>query len=106
MAFFGRKMGYSETWHEALSNKKNENPTALLTMAVLAGKGGYFQKLAFGSETSDRTSVELGEMFEGDSADTCPGNFSPNAGRVDGLACGDPSSVFLFCIKIMYTNYL
>ena len=34
----------------------------------------------------------LGEMFEGDFADTCGGKFSLNlmGGRVEGLACTDP----------------
>ena len=34
-----------------------------------------FQKLSFGFETSDMTSEGLGEMFEGDSANTCGGKF-------------------------------
>ena len=34
----------------------------------------------------------LGEMFEGDSADTRPGKFQPMSmgGRAEGLACADP----------------
>ena len=44
-------------------------------MLYLADKGGYFQKFSFNSETSDMTSKGLGEMFEGDSADTVPENF-------------------------------
>jgi hypothetical protein len=32
----------------------------------MGGKGGYFQKLSQGSETSDMTSEGLGEMSEGD----------------------------------------
>ena len=37
------------------------------------------------------TSEWLGEMFEGDSADTCAGKFSlvSMGGRVEGLACAD-----------------
>ena len=37
------------------------------------------------------TSEWLGEMFEGDSADTCAGNFLPVSigGRAEGLACAD-----------------
>ena len=34
-----------------------------------------FQRLSQSSETSDMTSEGLGEMFEGDSEDTCPENF-------------------------------
>ena len=38
------------------------------------------------------TSEGLGEMFEGDSADSCAGKFSlvSMGGRADGLACADP----------------
>ena len=38
------------------------------------------------------TSEGLGEMFEGDSADTCPGNFPLMSigGQAEGLACADP----------------
>ena len=35
------------------------------------------------------TSEGLGEMFEGDSADTCAG---VNWGRAEGLACTDPEA--------------
>ena len=37
------------------------------------------------------TSVGLGEMFEGDSTDTCAGKFSlvSMGGRAEGLACAD-----------------
>ena len=40
------------------------------------------------------TSEGLGEMFEGDSADTCAGKFPPVSmgGRVEGLACADPGA--------------
>ena len=38
------------------------------------------------------TSEGLGEMFEGDSADTCTGKFlhMSMGGRAEGLACADP----------------
>ena len=38
------------------------------------------------------TSEGLGEMFEGDSADTCAGKFPlvSMGGRAEGLACADP----------------
>ena len=38
------------------------------------------------------TSKGLGEMFEGDSADTCVGKFSlvSIGGRAEGLVCADP----------------
>ena len=40
------------------------------------------------------TSEGLGEMFEGDSADTCAGKMSAHVdgGRVEGLACVDPGA--------------
>jgi hypothetical protein len=38
-------------------------------------KGGYFEKLHKGSEFSDTASEGFGEMFEGESADTCTGEF-------------------------------
>ena len=40
------------------------------------------------------TSEGLGEMFEGDSADTCAGNFllMSMGGRAEGLACADPGA--------------
>jgi hypothetical protein len=46
------------------------------TMTYLGGKGGYFEKLSWGSETSGMTSERLGEMFEGDSADMCAVKFT------------------------------
>jgi hypothetical protein len=48
----------------------------------------------YGSETSDMTSEGLGEMFEGDSADTRAGKFPlvSKGGRAEGLACADPGS--------------
>ena len=44
---------------------------------IVWGEGGVgkFQKLSYGSETSDMTSEGLGEMFEGDSADMYAGKF-------------------------------
>ena len=38
------------------------------------------------------TSEGLGEMFEGNSADTCVGHFSLTSmgGRAEGLACANP----------------
>ena len=55
---------------------------------------GKFQKFSLGSETSDMTSEGLGEMFEGDSADTCAGQFPLvlMRGRAEGLACADPGA--------------
>jgi hypothetical protein len=40
------------------------------------------------------TSEGLGEMFEGDSADTCAGKFQlvSMEGRAEGLACADPGA--------------
>ena len=44
-----------------------------------------------GSETSDMTSEGLGELFEGDSADTCAGKFPlvVMGGQAEGPACAD-----------------
>ena len=41
----------------------------------MGGKWGYLKKLFYASETLDMISEGLGEMFEGDSADTCGGKF-------------------------------
>jgi hypothetical protein len=40
------------------------------------------------------TSEGLGELFEGDSADTCAGKFllTPMGGRAEGLVCADPGA--------------
>ena len=40
------------------------------------------------------TSKGLGEMFEGDSGDTCAGKFPlvSMGGRAEGLACADPGA--------------
>ena len=40
------------------------------------------------------TSEGLGEMFEGDSADTCAGKFPLGlmGGRAEGLVCADPGA--------------
>ena len=48
--------------------------------------------MSLGSETSDMTSEGLGEMFEGDSADTCARKLPlmSMGGRAEGLACADP----------------
>ena len=52
------------------------------------------RKVFQGSETSDMNSEGLGEMFEGDSADTCAGKlpFTSMGGRAEGLACADPGA--------------
>ena len=57
------------------STTNNGDPPNPRTIIYLVGQGGYFQKLSYGSETLDMTSEGLGEMFEGDSADTCTGKF-------------------------------
>jgi hypothetical protein len=60
-------------------------------MRFLGGKGGHFEKLSNGSKTSDMTLEGLGEVFEGDSADTCAGKFPlvSMGGRVNGQAWAD-----------------
>ena len=40
-------------------------------MQILGKTGGNFVKLSYGSETLDKTSEGMVEMFEGDFADTC-----------------------------------
>ena len=56
-------------------------PPFPLHCAILGGKGGYFEKLSYGSETWDMTSDGLGEMFKGDFAHTCADKFPA---QVDG----------------------
>ena len=70
---------------------KNQGPSYPCTMTPLGGQGGYFQK---SSKTSDINSEGLGEMFEGDSADTFAGKFllMSMGGRAEGLACADPGA--------------
>jgi hypothetical protein len=71
-----------------------------------------------GSKTSDMTSEGLGEVFEGDSADTCAGKFSlvSMGGRANGQACaeselGPPSAraelvkVFKVLVLTGYSNF-
>ena len=50
-----------------------------------------FEQLEIHLFTSDMTSEGLGEMFKGDSGDTCAGKFPlvSMGGRVEGLACAD-----------------
>ena len=50
--------------------------------------------MSYSSEISDMTSEGLGEMFEGDSADTCTGKILLvlMGGRAEGLACADPGA--------------
>jgi hypothetical protein len=66
-------------------------PPTPRTMRFLGGKGGYFEKLSNGSKTSDMTSEGLGEVFDGDSADTCTEKFPLVSmwGRANGQACAD-----------------
>ena len=58
------------------------------------GLSEVFQKLSQGSETLDMTSEGLGQMFEGDSADTGAGKFPlvSMGDRAEGLACADPGA--------------
>ena len=45
-------------------------------MRFFTRKGGYFEKLCYGSETLNINPEGLGEMFKIDSADTCAENIS------------------------------
>jgi hypothetical protein len=54
--------------------KKSETPLAPWG-GIFRFFCGKFQKLSYGSETLNMTSEGLGEMFEGDSADTCAVKF-------------------------------
>ena len=51
--------------------KKIRTPFPPALSYMWPDKGGDFQKLSYGSETLWLTSGGLGEMFEGDFADTC-----------------------------------
>ena len=70
------------------NQKKIRGPPYPRTMTYLGGQGGYFEKLFEGSETSDMTSEGLGEILEGDSADTCGRKFPlvSMGGRADMLS--------------------
>ena len=59
-------------------------------MLYLGGQRGVFSR----AETSDMTSEGLGEMFEGDSADTSAGKFPlmSMGGRAEGLTCASPGA--------------
>ena len=63
-------------------------------MTLLGRQVGYFQKSSRDSGTSDIASEGLGEMFEGDSEDTCAGKFHlvSMGDRAEGLACADPGA--------------
>ena len=54
-------------------------------------KGGIFKSCP---RVPGMTFEGLGEMFKGDSADTCPGKFplTSMGGRAEGLACADPGA--------------
>ena len=61
------------------------------------------------------TSAWLGEMFEGDSADTCAGRFPlvSMGGRAEGLACADPgartpigaSGILGILVLVLFSSY-
>ena len=53
--------------------QQNWGPSLPLHYDTFGQTGGYYQKLSYDSETLDTTSEGLGEMFEGNSADTCAG---------------------------------
>ena len=61
-------------------------------MVYLGGKGGYFQKLSYGSEASDMTSEGLGEMFEAEVSE--PKNVASAIQRANPILLGerDPNS--------------
>ena len=62
-----------------LTKKEGNNPSKILvtTSGPLRGcfLGEFFFEIFEISETLDMSSKQLGEMFKGDSADTCGGNF-------------------------------
>jgi hypothetical protein len=60
---------------------------------IIPIKRGLFSKVVIGFETLDMTSEGLGEMFEGDYADTGAGKFPLilMGGLAEGVACAaDP----------------
>jgi hypothetical protein len=65
------------------------------TMQFWMDKGGYFQKLSYGSKTLDMmTSEGLGEMFQGDFADMCIDSF------LIALAAGQTGQGWIFTGKV------
>ena len=53
--------------------QRNENFRIQLKkkLGIFGRRGGYLEKLFFGSKTLNMTSEGLGEMFDGDFADMC-----------------------------------
>ena len=60
----------------------------------------FFIFLKF-SETLDMSSKQLGEMYEGDSADTCTGKFPLGGSRVHRPGSEDPQSALA---EILFNN--
>ena len=96
-----------EILHGLLSNKNIRIPTQQkklgtplpLALCYIWADKGVFSKVVVGFQTSDRTSEGLGNMFEGDSADTCARKFPlmSMGGQANGQACaygegGPPSA--------------
>jgi hypothetical protein len=60
-------------------------------MLYLGRQRGVFSKVVLGLQNFGMTSVGLGEMFKGYSADKCAGKFPlmSMGGRANGQACAD-----------------
>ena len=57
--------------HGLLTHKNIRISTKKIIWGIMTFLGRGIFKLSLGSKTSDMTSEGLGELFEGDSADTC-----------------------------------
>ena len=63
-------------------------------MRFLCGKRGVFSKVVLRFQTLDMSSEGLGEMFQGDSVDTCAKKFLLKLmeGRAEVQVCADPGA--------------
>ena len=77
-----------------IEERKKSRGTPFSRMIYLAGQRGNLYKLSYGSETLCMTSEGLGELFEGDFADTCAEKIPlvSMGARAEGLACADPGA--------------
>jgi hypothetical protein len=84
-----RNFAWANKNRRILTQKNILGPPLPPALSYIWGvKGGNFKSFP---RVSEMTSEGLGEMFEGDSADTGAGKFLlvSMGGRVEGLACAD-----------------